>query len=164
MKPLHPAQLLTQATFQFRSFAEAALVSQFLAHTCPEPTLTDIALSELFTNAIEHGNLNLSYEQKTQLQKENHWLAEIERRLTLPEYKNKSVTVVYTRTSTELQFKITDEGKGFDWKQLKQHITPAQASSSHGRGLDIIKHALFQRVQYSGSGNEVLCVIKLPTS
>ena len=115
-----PIHFLKHAVFQFRDFQQATLVSSFLAQECPQPILADIALSEIFMNAVEHGNLNLSYKLKTQLQKENRWLSEIEYRLTLPEYKNRLVTVAYTRTSEELIFKITDEGAGFDWQHFKK--------------------------------------------
>lgn len=164
MTRLHPAQLLKEATFEFRTFEEATKVSHFLAQACPNPTLADIALSELFTNAIEHGNLNLSFKEKTQLQQENRWLPEIERRLTLPEYQQKKVTVLYTRKDKELRFKIIDEGKGFDWKKHKKESSSKEELASHGRGLAIITKAAFERVEYLGAGNEVLCVISLHTS
>lgn len=157
----HPAQLLNHAIFRFRDFAEAALVSHFLAQACPNPTLVDVALSELFSNAIEHGNLELSFQEKTKLQEENRWLSEIEHRLTLPQFKHKKVIVEYTRLPLELHFKITDEGKGFNWKALKQSPQPPNMMNKHGHGLAIIMDAAFERVEYLGCGNEVLCVIVL---
>jgi anti-sigma regulatory factor (Ser/Thr protein kinase) len=160
-KPLDsPISLLKNAIFQFRTFQEATLLSNFLAQTCPKPVLTDIALSEIFMNAIEHGNLELSYQLKTQLQKENRWLTEIEHRLTLPEYKHKVVTLAYTRTSKELIFKITDQGKGFDWQNFKKNI-PQYNEELHGRGLAIIQECVFHRIEYQGKGNEVICTINL---
>lgn len=155
-----PIHLLKHAIFQFRDFHEAALLSNFLAQICPKPILADIALSEIFMNAVEHGNLDLSYQKKTELQKENLWITEIERRLTLAEYKHKLVTLEYTRTSEELIFKVTDQGKGFDWQNFKKNI-PQHNIALHGRGLAIIQESVFQRVEYQGKGNEVICVIKL---
>ncbi len=154
--------LLQEATFRFKDFHEAAKLSHFLSQACPAPALADIALSELFMNGVEHGNLHLSYAEKTQLQKENRWIAEIEHRLTLPEYKNKSVSVHYKRTATELIFTITDEGKGFDWQHIKSHSD--HNPDFHGRGLAIIADTAFKHVEYKGCGNQVVCVIALTQS
>jgi anti-sigma regulatory factor (Ser/Thr protein kinase) len=151
--------LIQEATFELKDFHQATKLSNFLAQACPTPTLADIALSELFMNAIEHGNLNLSYTEKTQLQAENRWISEIEHRLTLPQYKNKIVTVHYKRTNTELIFRIIDEGQGFDWQHIKQKTE--ENPNFHGRGLAIIAQTAFKSVEYTGCGNQVTCVIAL---
>ncbi len=172
-----PAVLyLEHAEFSFKDLAGATAVANFLALACPNPRLAVVGINEILFNAIEHGNLGITYEEKSQLQKERNWIEEIERRLQLPEYKNKCVKVEFIRLPKELHIKVIDEGDGFDWKQFefgdgkdklendknkfndnkkeKQHL-------SHGRGIPIAKNLIFSRLEFAGKGNEVLGVISL---
>lgn len=158
---------LKTARFEFRLLEEAQLIADFLAQTCPNPTLAALGFSELFVNAIEHGNLGIFYDEKNKLLHGDEWLDEVQRRLQLPEYMNKTVKVDYTRTDSEIIVKVTDEGKGFDWRKPKEEndnskeVKEVKESEYHGRGIDIIKGMVFQKVEYSGRGNEVTCFIKL---
>lgn len=150
---------LLTAQFKFRLLQEAYAIANFLAEACPNPRLAIVGISELLINAVEHGNLGITYEEKTKLQVENQWIPEIERRLSLEENKNKFVSVDFTRLDTELHIRVTDEGQGFDWHKFVQ---PAEKSSiTHGRGIPIAKNVAFSKLQYFGKGNEVLGIIEL---
>lgn len=171
------AKYLNNAQFQFRTLEEAHIIAEFLAYACPNPRLAIMGITEIFVNAIEHGNLSINYDEKSMLQHQD-WIAEIERRLNLPENINKYVHVHFLRQQHELHIKVIDEGTGFDWK--KYQPDPTQKSiqiidtslkslepdiikkplDSHGRGI-IMASNLFSRIEFSARGNEILCVVPL---
>lgn len=159
------AKLTTTATFRFQKIEDAHVVANFLASACPNPRLAVIGIVELIMNAIEHGNLGISYEEKTALQREDKWSSELERRLTLPENLNKYVEVEFkrvsetTKSSEELHIRVKDQGQGFDWLNFDK--MPQEKTSQHGRGLTIAKSIVFSRMEFNENGNEVLGVIQL---
>ncbi|MFN2441791.1 MAG: response regulator, partial [Thermoanaerobaculia bacterium] len=107
--------LLDEALFRLQTVDEAKAVGAILANVCPDPYSAVIGLTELLLNAVEHGNLGITYEEKSTLKHRDEWSDEVERRLALPENADKRVTVRYARTGDESRFTITDEGEGFDW-------------------------------------------------
>jgi len=161
LEAMQAAMFLHQAHFQFRTLQDAHIVAQFLAHTCPNARLALMGITEIFINAIEHGNLAITYDEKTELQQEEEdWIGAIEKRLNLPNNIDKYVDVYFLRTEQELQIRVVDQGQGFDWK--KYQCMPAQRSlDSHGRGIMMARNLAFNRIEFSESGNEVLCVISL---
>jgi CheY-like chemotaxis protein/anti-sigma regulatory factor (Ser/Thr protein kinase) len=145
---------LNHASFAFRTHKEAQWVTAMLAKACPHPERVATGLFELLVNAIEHGNLNLSYHEKTRLQAEGIWEPELERRLKDPELGPRQVTVDFSRTPESICFKITDQGEGFDW----EHFLDTESISyldSHGRGILIARKLSFDQVNYQGRGNIV---------
>jgi hypothetical protein len=65
------------------------------------------------------------------------------------------------RSADEVRFTIRDEGKGFDWKKYLE-VQPQRAFDNHGRGIAIARAMSFCSVEYRGSGNEVVAVVRLP--
>ena len=88
------------------------------------------------------------------------WGEEIERRLTLPEYKDKMAVINYTKGQNSITLKITDEGEGFDWQEYME-ISPERSTHSHGRGIAMSKMMSFDQMEYIGKGNEVLCTVSI---
>lgn len=151
---------LSQARFQVKSHKEAQWVTSLLAKACPHPERVATGLFELLVNAIEHGNLELPYLEKTRLQAENQWEAELEQRLADPMLGARRVEVEYQRSPEEIVFTITDEGEGFDW----QHFLDNETSSyleSHGRGILIARKLSFDQLSYIGNGNRVQARLRL---
>lgn len=157
--PAEIARFLIDGHFRIRLLSEAIALAEFLGKACPNPAVNSVGISEILVNAIEHGNLGISSQEKLQLQKENRWLSEIERRLQLPEYIDKHVNVTVTRTSTEMRLQVQDDGKGFDWQTLKNVKHDNQ--STQGRGILMAENLAFKSLEYSGKGNVVTCVISL---
>lgn len=156
--------LLCRGLFRFKRLSEARVLAEFIAHGCPNPRLAVMGISELFVNAVEHGNLGISYEEKSQLQLRDDWLEEIDRRLDSPEHKDQYVEVEFTRTQTEIQLKVTDQGHGFDWSVIQTCPSDANSSnplSSHGRGILMAKQLSFKSLEYSGKGNVVTATIAI---
>lgn len=156
------APFLMQGQFRFKTLEDARSVAIFIAQACPEPGIAIVGLTEVFINAIEHGNLGISSDEKTELQNKMEWISEIERRLTLPENQHKCVEVEFVRheKEKELEIKVTDQGSGFDWQKY-QTFEIEDKLSTHGRGLAMAKDLVFTRQVYSGKGNVVTCYIAL---
>ncbi len=152
--------LLQNATFEVRTIAEARDLASMLANVCPEPMTAVIGLTELLVNAVEHGNLGISYEEKTSLNASGGWDLEVQRRLALPENASKRVLLGIERDREELRFTIRDQGPGFDWRRYLE-VDPQRAFDNHGRGIAIARTLSFQGVEYRGSGNEVIARVNL---
>ncbi|GJL53245.1 MAG: hypothetical protein NPIRA02_03770 [Nitrospirales bacterium] len=152
---------MQNGTFRIRTLHDVHNLSVLLANACPDPERIAMGLNDLLMNAIEHGNLGISYDEKTQLQDAEEWESEIHRRLALPENMDKYVEVTFRRLPEEIQVVITDQGEGFDWTRY-EHFSPHLALASHGRGIAMAKALCFDQLHYRGKGNEVLCVIHTP--
>lgn len=153
--------LMREARFVFRTIEQAHDLGAILANTTPDPTRTVIGLTELLVNAVEHGNLGITYQEKTQLNGSNKWITEIERRLAHPDNVLKKVEVHYERDSDHIRFTIKDDGPGFDWKPFLV-IDPLRAFDTHGRGIAMANLLSFDSLEYRGSGNEVVGVVAIP--
>jgi len=110
-------------------------------------------------NAVEHGNLGITYEEKSALLEAGGWLAEVERRLTLPEHRGKRVDVRVLRCDDELRFTICDRGNGFEWSRYLD-IDPRRAFDRHGRGILMARHVSFSSIEFRGTGSEVVASVR----
>jgi CheY-like chemotaxis protein len=149
---------LQQARFAFRTHKEAQWVTALLAKACPHPERVATGLFELLVNAIEHGNLGLSYADKTRLQASSEWESELERRLGDPVLGERVVSVDYLKSPDQICFTIVDQGTGFDWT----HFMDTESLSyldSHGRGILIARKLSFDQVNYAGCGNTVQALL-----
>src|SRR5262249_53451585 len=72
-------RFLSEGEFTFRTIQEGDYLAVRIANECPNPQEA-ILISELFANAVEHGNLGLSYDEKTHLISENRLNDEVQRR------------------------------------------------------------------------------------
>jgi DNA-binding response OmpR family regulator len=115
-----------------------------------------IGIEEMLTNAIEHGNLGISFhEKKTAIEKGK--LGELlAGRLEEGGNADKKVIVKSTLTPEAFSISIKDEGAGFDWRNLPE-LLPENLFSYNGRGIFLTK-IYYDEVYYSQSGNEVTLV------
>ncbi len=86
-----------------------------------------VALTEAFNNALQHGNKNN------------------------PE---KIISIDFEKTSTGLEFRIKDEGDGFDFKSIPDVKDDGKEKEFPGRGIFLIK-TLADDVSFVGKGNEI---------
>lgn len=152
--------LMSEATLSIRTVDQARDVASVLVNTCPDPESVVIGLTELLVNAVEHGNLGITYDEKSALNASGTWEAEVQRRLALPENAQKRVELRMERTADELRFIIRDDGPGFEWRKYLE-VHPQRAFDNHGRGIAIARAMSFDRVEYRGSGNEVVAVVSV---
>jgi CheY-like chemotaxis protein len=150
--------LMDHGQFSFETLAEGQNLAMMLANACPEPSKVILGLSELVINAVEHGNLGISYEDKSEIHRTGNWEDEIRRRQLLPENRGKKVVVTYSRTKDIVTFHIKDQGSGFDWKKYEE-ISPERVFDSHGRGIALAKTISFDHLEYQGIGNEVVAAL-----
>jgi len=156
----HTLLCMEAGTFKFRSMEDGRSLATLLATGCPDPARVVIGLSELLNNSVEHGNLGITYDEKSALSREE-WLQEVERRMALPENATKSVIAGFERTEDSIRFTIKDEGAGFDWKPYVK-AGSERVFDTHGRGIAIAVLVSFDQVEYRGNGNEVVASVTVP--
>ncbi len=152
--------LKTSAEFELRNLNEAEQLASTLASHYPEPERVLSGISELLINAIEHGNLNISYTEKSDLKKNGQWRNEIEHRLRQDEFKNKSAKVKYSKNKNSISITVTDQGMGFDWKKYME-FSPDRAFDCNGRGIAMSNALSFDQLLYNDCGNEVTAIVKI---
>jgi len=152
--------MISRVDFSFSTISEARQLGLYLSSLYPNPFKVLFGIHEMLINAVEHGNLNIGYDEKTALNDQGLWQAEIEKRLQLPEYKDKRVTVNLQKSQERVTLTIADEGNGFDWTQYMQ-IEPDRATHNHGRGIALAGMSSFDDIQFLNNGCEVKCYIFL---
>lgn len=118
-----------------------------------------ISVREMIINAIEHGNLEISYREKSDAQENGTYMELFNDRQENPVFKERKVEVDYALSQFEFSVRIRDEGKGFDYNRvLNQGVDNINREMlMHGRGVAMAR-ATFDRVVYIGKGNEVFLV------
>jgi len=154
--------LLTSASFEFTNLEQARALSVVLSKACPDPAVIVTGLTELMLNAIEHGNLAISYAEKSKLNANNTWLNEVSYRLSLPAYSERKATVSFVSNDAGIEITIKDQGEGFDWKPYLD-FDPHRAMDSHGRGIALANTLSFSSLEYRGDGNEVCARVAIST-
>jgi anti-sigma regulatory factor (Ser/Thr protein kinase) len=149
---------ITYARFNFQTPAEAREIATYIVKSCQEEHNVVLGLSELMLNAVEHGNLGITYQEKSQLLKEGLWHEEIYKRLIDPSNAKKNATVTFERDEFEIRFIIRDEGNGFDWRNYLE-MKPERALDLHGRGIVLAGTISFDKLEYNEVGNEVIATI-----
>ncbi|MEL0084150.1 MAG: response regulator [Gammaproteobacteria bacterium] len=109
--------MLDSGEFSFSTLDEAHALAILLANGCTSGPSIVSGLAELLVNAVEHGNLGITYAEKSALLADNSWRAEIDRRLSMPEFAQRRVKVSYHKTLTSMTFLIEDEGDGLTFPQ-----------------------------------------------
>jgi hypothetical protein len=149
--------LIMGGLFQVRTLAEARNLSTMLSLACQDPARVVVGLRELIVNAIEHGNLGISCEEKGELIRQGEWQAEIERRLAMPEYCDRRATVQFRREAHRAIFQVRDEGAGFDFRSYLR-FDPARLLAPNGRGIAMARSMSFDTLTYIGAGNDVIAI------
>ncbi|MDA3956316.1 ATP-binding protein [Oceanispirochaeta sp.] len=120
-----------------------------------------MGLQEIIINAIEHGNLNITFEEKSRALNENRYLDFIRERQMDSRYKDRMVRINYVLNKDAVQYMVTDEGRGFDFNATMRMVDSSveQDFLPHGRGINMSR-VLFDKVKYNSKGNQVLLVKK----
>jgi CheY-like chemotaxis protein len=117
---------------------------------------TGMALQQALTNAIVHGNLELTTDQ-VQDSRESLVTGKgqgiIAERRNAPPYRDRRVFVDIRINREEARFVIRDEGPGFDISRFRQDGA-ADAELKRGRGIRLMR-MFMDEVTYNQSGNEV---------
>ena len=146
--------MLSSALFKFKNLEEARSIASLVSNACPDPEKIVLGLTELMVNAIEHGNLGITYDEKSALNKKGTWLKEINARIQLEQNKNKVATINFQRHTDKIEITVIDQGDGFDWKSYMD-FDPNRVMDNHGRGIAVANKISFSSVEYQGKGNKV---------
>ena len=143
------------ATFRVQTFDDIDVCVKVAAKALSLEPIAVIGLRELIVNAVEHGNLEIDFDQKSALLANGEWQQEIERRLASGKLGTRFAAIHLSRDENEFVIEITDQGAGFDWRL---HLDPDTAPSHtlHGRGMSLAVGAGFKSIQYRGTGNRVV--------
>lgn len=115
-----------------------------------------ITFMEMLTNALEHGNLNITYQEKTDwLMKGRDMLELISERRVDPRYCDRKIHISYAIGKTVSAFRIKDEGEGFDWRAI---MNKKNNFDTHGRGISLSKQCV-KKLTYNERGNQVTFTI-----
>ena len=150
-------RLLDSAVFRYRSVAEGEFLAVRIANICANPEEA-MYVSELLTNAVEHGNLAITYEEKTVLIEKGNLQDEIQKRLALPDYQKRMVHVSLKKEEGKLHVLVEDEGSGFDYEKYLR-FDDSRVFDNHGRGIAIVNSYL--DMKYLDKGNKVLVKLAL---
>lgn len=154
------ADYINEMNLSFKYYHQVDEVALLLSNFFPEPEKTILGISEVLANAVEHGNLKISYDEKTELINEGVLLDEINARHKIPENEKKQVNVHLVRDVEGIKITIEDEGDGFEWQQYLS-IDPERSMHNHGRGIALANLTSFDEMSYKGKGNIVTCMKKL---
>jgi len=150
--------LVNDISLSFRSREQAHNLTALFTVGCQLNLVHQLGLMELLLNAVEHGNLGLSYAEKSELIANDRLEAELNRRLNLPEYRDKTATVKFKRRGRSLIFTIYDQGAGFDWRPYLD-MQVERLGDNHGRGIALANKMAFSGLNYHGAGNIVEATI-----
>jgi len=146
--------LMKTAHFAFQTLDQARSLATLISNACPQPEKVVMGITELMLNAVEHGNLGITYNEKSVLNGEGTWSEEVAKRLLQQENIDKYASIQFQLTNDVIEMIIKDEGDGFDW-QTYMDFDPERVMDNHGRGIAIANTLSFDSLEYSGNGNEV---------
>ena len=117
-----------------------------------------IPLHEAITNAIIHGNLEVSSELKEQ--EDDAFSRAVAERSTDDRYASRTVEVVFDADAHRFQWMITDQGPGFDIAAKLAHADSGEVSFLlSGRGITMMR-ALMDDVYYHHGGRSVIMTMQ----
>ncbi|MBI1803795.1 MAG: response regulator [Ignavibacteriae bacterium] len=153
----NPFRGLVEGTFRFRSLEDGELLALWLANACPCPEQA-IEINEILSNAVEHGNLGITYDEKSALITKGEWISEVEQRLALEKNTKKYVEVCIERSPEQLIVYVEDQGPGFDFRKYLA-FDEARVFHNHGRGIAIASSSM--KLEYLDKGNRVRITVPL---
>jgi CheY-like chemotaxis protein/anti-sigma regulatory factor (Ser/Thr protein kinase) len=112
-----------------------------------------IGIEEMIANAIEHGNLGISFEEKNRAIEEGRLAELMAERGSQSDAAGRAVHIDARLTSEYFEISIRDEGKGFVWRDLPA-VAPESLLSFNGRGIFLTK-IYFDEVTYNETGTMV---------
>lgn len=129
-------------------------------HVCGDVDTLKMALGEILINAVEHGNLNITMDEKAKAVRKGTFEELVRQRRKNDAYAQRTVTLEVHMDHDLLEYLVTDQGEGFDYK--KDFDTDPHAHIGSGLGVQIAKN-FFHQVIYEGKGNRVRLVYRKGT-
>jgi len=114
-----------------------------------------VALQEALSNALYHGNLEVSSDLRQEDERVFYGLAD-RRRIEEP-YRERRIHVHARLDREEAIFTIEDEGPGFDTSSLDRPIDPEDLMRIGGRGMLLIR-TFMDEVAFNEQGNRITLI------
>lgn len=121
-----------------------------------QPQIT-VGLLEALSNAVMHGNFDISSEIREHKNGYANLQKELAYRKTLPEYKDRKVVVIRKIEEDTVTYSITDDGNGFDISTIVDPRKPENVTKKTGRGILLMK-VYFDEVVFNEKGNSVTLI------
>ena len=176
VSPTHEPELprpeaveLVELLWSYRLENDLGTVPAFvdlLVHRCASglsPTGTmelGLALRELLINAVEHGNLGVTFDEKTRALESGEMAELIHQRCSEPERAALRVKVRAHVVDGKITVQIADEGKGFNPDSLGDPLDLTRQLAPNGRGLLLARMSV-DTLEYNDIGNLVTITKKL---
>lgn len=123
-----------------------------------EHSLLRLAVREIIINAIEHGNLDITFDEKTRETGADSYFEYLSDRQNDPRFRERSVTVEYEMDENRVIYVVADQGSGFDYsKYLRDDSLPNDTFLAHGRGIALAR-GIFDEIKYDNGGSRVVLV------
>lgn len=146
-------------TYYINTLAQIEAVSKRLGRFFTRHQEVSLGLREILLNSLEHGNLGIGFEQKSELMRAGLWQQEIEFRQNILPYRQRNVQLSSSMSDRSFViFRIMDEGNGFDWEPFLT-FDPLRQQEPNGRGIALAKNFCFDNLVYHGLGNCVDCYV-----
>ena len=152
----HIPSLLSKGEFHFKTIEEAKALASFTARAFPFPSEVVFGLSELLVNAVEHGLLEIPYEEKRDAMINGSWGEELSAKLALLEHQERCANLKVHREGTQITLECLDFGPGFDWQSFLK-IDPNRISDPNGRGIAMACAMGFQELRFNEKGDGWTC-------
>lgn len=111
-----------------------------------------IGLYELLINAIEHGNLGITFREKSDALQKNTYRELLESRMKRADSEGMVVRIESDYEPSSITVEIRDQGEGFDLSTLPDLKDAEEILSDHGRGV-LLATLFYDSVDYSEPGN-----------
>lgn len=140
-----------------------SIVSELTESLVEDPRLDPVALEglraalhEMIINAIEHGNLEISFDEKSRLMESPHgWYKEVESRAASSRFADRRVKIEMRNSPESVGYTIADEGEGFNPATLPDPTDGGHLL--HGRGI-LIARIHVDELRYNEVGNSVTMI------
>ncbi len=115
-----------------------------------------LGLVELLVNAIEHGNLGVTGQEKAAAMEKGFdaYQELLTKRLSDARLAARKVTVEYKQDIMGCEWLISDEGEGFKWREFIQNMSGENVFRTNCRGV-YLSCLQFDQLEYLGVGNIV---------
>jgi len=161
---------LKRGHFAFSLASDPSLIPSLINHVqsvvssiglCDEASVIRvcIALEEAVRNAMFHGNLELTSEQREGDSIEYQKL--IDDRTSRQPFAGRQLLVAAEVTPHRGKFVVRDEGPGFDPTKLPDPTDPENLEKVSGRGL-LLMRTFMDEVTFNATGNEVTMLKRCP--
>jgi len=123
-----------------------------------------LGVVELLVNAIEHGNLEISYAEKmAALETADGMTPLYQDRLNRAELARRRVAIDFCADAATLTWTICDGGAGFDWRHVISPLDNGHLGQLCGRGIFLCRMN-FDEVRYNDAGNSVQAIKRRATA